>query len=241
LPLKWALGYKEHRALDEIIGKNAIIVFGAMFATLVAGFFAFMNLIASKEHKVSEFRQDWINSLRDSVSCYISSLTYLSSLYKHYSKKPEADKDQFEMTKGVEEVYAKVNESYNDIIFRINDSEDKGEGKELNTTFLEALAKTRDHYNKNEFSKARATCDPLREATKPLLKFEWKRVKSGEPTYRYSKYFSVFVLCVGISIATVNAFFIWDFNAEIEAETSIEKEPNKKLNKDAAKSAAPVS
>ena len=218
--------------MEDIVGKNAIIVFGAMFAALVAGFFAFMNLIVSKEQKVSEFRQDWINSLRNSVSCYISSLTYLSSLYKHYSKKPKEEKDSFEMTKGVEKVYAKVNESYNDIIFRINENEKNREGKELNKAFLEALKNTREHYNKNDFSSARAACDPLRDATKPLLKFEWKRVKNGEPNYRYSKYFSIFVLGIGIFIATANAFFIWDFNSGNKPEQKLEQKPNKSFKSD---------
>lgn len=211
--------------MEEIFGKNAIIVFGAMFAALVAGFFAFMNLIATKEQKVSEFRQDWINSLRDSISCYISSLTYLSTLYKHYSAKDKKDKDSFEMAKGVEEVYAKVNESYNDIIFRINEHEKCTKGKILNTAFLSALSKTREHYNNNEFSKARSACDPLRDATKPLLKYEWKRVKSGEPNYRFSKYFSAFVLCIGIATATINAYFIWDTNNN-STETKEQHEPN---------------
>ncbi len=75
-----------------------------------------MNLVASKENKISEFRQDWINSLRDSISCYISSLTYLATLYKHHSERTADKKDKFEMARDVEEVYSKVNESYNDIV-----------------------------------------------------------------------------------------------------------------------------
>lgn len=223
--------------MEEIIGGNAVAVFGAMFAAIVAGFFAFMSLIASKEQKVSEFRQDWINSLRDSLSLYISSLTYLSTLYKHYSETTNDKKNKFEMAKGVESVYSKVNSSYNDIVFRINEKEKNPEGKKINDQFLKALSITRQHYNNSEFAKARNSCDELREATKPLLKYEWVRVKSGEKNYRIAKYISILVLGVGIAIAISNVYFIWQYNNQHQTQLL---EPNKKLNKEAAKNAAPI-
>lgn len=171
--------------MDEIFGKNEVILLGAMFAALVAGFFAFMNLVALKENKVSEFRQDWINSLRDSISCYVSSLTYLSTLYMHHGEKNVDKKDKFDMTRDIEEIYLKVNESYNDIVFRINEKSKKG--KRVNNEFLTALRKTREYYNKSQFTEARIACHDLRDKAKPLLKFEWKRVKNGELNYRISK------------------------------------------------------
>ncbi|SEN35768.1 hypothetical protein [Nitrosomonas marina] len=221
--------------MEEVFGGNAIALFGAMFAAIVAGFFAFMNLISSKEQKVSEFRQDWINCLRDSVSNYISSLTYLSTLYKHYTESTNPKKDKFEMARGVEDVYSKVNTSYNDIVFRINENEKNPKGRKINDRFLKALSVTRQHYNKSEFSKARNSCDELREATKPLLKFEWVRVKSGEQNYRIAKIVSIIVLIIGIVIAVLNAHLIWQYNNHQQAQNSA---PNKKLNRDEAKNAS---
>lgn len=200
--------------MDEVFGKNAVLLLGAMFAALIAGYFAFTNLVASKENKVSEFRQDWINSLRDSIARYISALTYLSTLYMHYSARPEEKRDKFEMARDVEDIYAKVNESYKDIIFLINDREKRGKGKALNDAFLEALYKTREHYHKNELVEARSACEPLREASKPLLKYEWKRVKAGELNYRISKYFAVAVLACGLVAGFINASYILDSGNE---------------------------
>ena len=213
--------------MDEVIGKNAIVLLGAMFAALIAGYFAFTNLVASKENKISEFRQDWINSLRNSIARYISSLTYLSTLYIHYLARPEEKRDKFEMARDVEEIYARVNESYNDIIFRINDRESNKNGKKLNDAFLSALFKTREHYHKNELSEARKACEPLREASKPLLKYEWKRVKSGELNYRMSKYLAVLVLVGGLLAALSNAYYIWGA-ADKHPATAVEK-PNKSI------------
>ena len=200
--------------MDEIFGKNAVILLGAMFAALVAGFFAFMNLVALKENKVSEFRQDWINSLRDSISCYVSSLTYLSTLYMHHGEKNVDKKDKFDMTRDIEEIYLKVNESYNDIVFRINENEKSKKGKRVNNEFLTALRKTREYYNKSQFTEARIACHDLRDKAKPLLKFEWKRVKNGELNYRISKYFSILVLLIGVISASLNAYLIWDANSK---------------------------
>lgn len=222
-----ALGIQGERSLVGVFEGKAIVLLGVMFAALIAGYFAFTNLVASKENKISEFRQDWINSLRDSIACYISSLTYLSTLYIHYSARPEDKRDKFEMTRDVEEIYAKVNESYNDIIFRINDREKRKKGKELNDTFLSALYKTREHYHKNELPEARSACESLREASKPLLKYEWKRVKAGELNYRISKYFAVIVLVSGLMAALSNSFYIWNVNSDHAAVS--EEKPNNSM------------
>lgn len=195
--------------MEEALGKNALVLLGAMFAALVAGFFSFMNLVATKESKVSEFRQQWIDALRCSISCYISSLAYLSVLYKHHGERGNEKKDKFEMARDVEDVYAKVNKSYNDIIFRINHSEKPGEGKKLNEAFLAELKKTRKLYNSSNFSGAMKACDPLRDVTRPLLKYEWERVRAGELNYRLSKYFAAFVLLAGFFAIGLMLYLSW--------------------------------
>ncbi|OOF01029.1 hypothetical protein BZG79_15455, partial [Salinivibrio sp. MA427] len=218
------------------IEKNAIVLMGAMFAALIAGYFAFTNLVAFKENKISEFRQDWVNSLRNSIARYISSLTYLSTLYIHYSARPDDTRDKFEMARAVEEIYARVNESYNDIIFRINDNERNATGKKLNDEFLSSLYKTREHYHKNELAEARKACEQLREVSKPLLKYEWKRVKSGELNYRIAKYFAIIVLACGLLAAFSNAYVIWH-GANTSLQTPIEEKPNKSMQPTANASA----
>jgi hypothetical protein len=139
------------------------------------------------------------------------------------------------MARGVEEIYARVNESYNDIIFRINDSEKNTKGKLLNDAFLAALYKTREHYDKNELAEAREACESLREVSKPLLKHEWNRVKSGELNYRMAKYLAIFVLVVGLLAASSNAYFIWDEGNNHPA--SIEEKRNKSMHSTANASA----
>ena len=194
--------------MEDIFGRYAVIAFGAIFAAIVTGFFSFMNLVVSKEQKVSEFRQEWINSLRDSVSSYISALAYLSLLQKHHLES-DSDKSQYSMTRDVEEIYAKVNESYNDIIFRINPDEKDKKGKKINDEFLHTLSETRALYNKGKYAEARLFSDQLRSKTKPLLKYEWKRVRSGEKNYIRAKWLSVGTLLLGVGLAILSLYLIW--------------------------------
>ncbi len=183
--------------MDSHINNHLVTLVGVLFAALVGGFFSFVNLISSKEQKISEFRQEWINSLRDSISKHISTLYYLSHLYTAYLAQDPSKHNRFEMTKGVEESYSKINETYNDIIFRINENEKKNNAKEINSDFLSALEVCRDKFSKAEFSEVAECCATLRKQTKPLLKLEWERVKSGERTYRYSKYTAIVVFSIG--------------------------------------------
>ena len=213
---------------------------GVMFAAIVGGFFSLMNLVSSKEQKVSEFRQDWINSLRESISSYIASLYYLSTLYQHYIEQNPDKKNRFEMTKGVEETYSQVNKMYNDIIFRINENEKKPDLKKLNDDFLAALEESRDLFNKNRLEEVKVSCNKVRTYAKPLLKIEWERVKSGEPAYRYSKYFSVVILSVGISLFSYTSYKIIDtvLVGQSQTETVIKSKPNKSSNSGNAQAVA---
>lgn len=179
---------------------------GVMFAAIIGGFFSLITLISSKEQKVSEFRQEWINSLRESVSSYVASLYYLSTLYKHYLEQDPKKQNRFEMTKGVAETYSTVNKTYNDIVFRVNGNEKKRELKELNNKFLEALEESRTLFNKSELQEVKTSCNKVRDCAKPLLKAEWERVKRGEPTYRYAKYFAASILTLGILIFSFSSY-----------------------------------
>lgn len=194
-------------SLEEILTKNSFIIISA----IIAGFFSYTSLIVSKENKVSEFRQEWINSLRNSISSYVSSLCYISMLYKHRSGQIEEKKDKFNMTRDIEDIYSKMNESYNDIIFRINDKEVNTNGNEINSKFLSELKRTRQLYLTGKWDSVIESCDDLREASKPLLKHEWNRVKEGEPNYQKAKKYSLIVLCIAfLAVVTSTAYSILD-------------------------------
>lgn len=195
-------------AVEETINGPALAAAAAIAAAVIAGSFSYLNLITAKENKVSEFRQQWIDSLRASISEYLAAFSYISILYKHFSEKNESSKDRFAMAMEVQETYSKVNKSYNDIVLRINPNESDPEGKALNEAFLSSLEKTRQHYNKARYMEAFRACDAVRETGKPLLKYEWKRVKRGEPSYNKSKKVALGALFTGLTAAAALALYV---------------------------------
>jgi hypothetical protein len=48
------------------------IAIGAIAAALIAGLIFLLSLVISKEQKISDFRQEWINSLRSEIAALIA-------------------------------------------------------------------------------------------------------------------------------------------------------------------------
>lgn len=180
------------------IPASAFVAAGAIAAALITGFFSFLNLITSKEQKVSEFRQHWINELRQEISNYTASITYLSIAYGTYRKKRSEDKDLLEFYDSVRESHEKITSAFTSILLRINPNEKNKALATINLEFLEALHKTRELFNENKLEESRLQCNLIREKSIPLLKEEWKRVKRGERAYIVSKIVAVILLLSGL-------------------------------------------
>ena len=224
--------------MEDIFLKNIILVIGAIFSSIVAGFFALINLISSKEQKVSEFRQIWIDSLRTSLCAYISNLSFLSIQYKFYNEQDSINrKNSVEMAQSMSEIYVKLNNSYNDILFRVNPVENNKEATKINSAFLDSLAKTRDLYKEKKFLDAIEACEKLRDTSIPLLKYEWVKVKNGETIFRFWKRFSVCILILGLIISSLSTMIVYNNLKQVqdiqltsvELKTPLEKHSNIQL------------
>lgn len=187
---------------------------GAIITATIAGSFSYFTQITAKEQKISEFREQWIDGLRGSISQFISALSYLSILYHLNSVKGDHAKDKFDMAVSVQDAYELVNKSYNDIILRINHSESNRQGKGVNDSFLSTLETTREYYLQGNYQEAQKACNSLRDAAKPLLKYEWERVKRGEPRYNRAKLFAGIVLVLGLTAAGLLFAFIYSYHGQ---------------------------
>lgn len=182
----------------DAIPTSAFIAVGAIAAALIAGFFSFLNLITSKEQKISEFRQQWINELRQEIADFTAAVTYLSIAYDAYRAKHPEDKDRLEFYDSVRESYERVVGTFTSISLRINPNEKNKKLAAINSEFLEALHKTRKLFNDVDLKESRLQCNVIREKSIPLLKEEWRRVKQGERTYRISKVVAALILLSGL-------------------------------------------
>ena len=206
---------------------QAYFALGAVFAALVAGFFSYLNLIISKESKISEFRQKWIDSLRSEIGDYAASVNALALLNR--PTKPKMT--DIEHRQAFLPIIDKQDQSYTSITLRVNTEEENNEHKLINSSFLNALEDVRGAYKAGELERARELLVELRDSAQPLLKYEWDRVKDGEKTYKRSKRVALAVLIIGM-LGTGYVFY--HFTENTSAET-----PNKTLNQTGAKNAPP--
>lgn len=158
----------------------------AVSAALIAGYFSFVTLINSKEQKTSEFRQNWIDSLRNEISEFTSSIYFLKFYYQQGAKNSDPG-----FINGLKEIHNKYAASSTAILLRVNANEKDKYLKLVNDEFLRILSDILDLVNASRYDEAATRCNVLIEKAKPLLKEEWKRVKAGELSYKVIKYFSI--------------------------------------------------
>ncbi|MBE4204507.1 hypothetical protein ACXIU6_16445 [Vibrio parahaemolyticus] len=164
---------------------------GTISAAIITSVFVFINLINSKEQKTSEFRQDWINALRQNISEYsavtttfVSMMIYIDS----FDTEDEKVKRESDFYKENIDIANDITKYYNNIQLYVNPIE--------NGSFLSALAKVHGLVTSKRVVRSEditAANQELVTEAQSLLKSEWKRVKRGEMTYRVTKW-GVFAL-----------------------------------------------
>jgi hypothetical protein len=164
---------------------------GVIVAALVAGYFNLMALINAKEQKTSEFRQNWIDALRKDISELVAAIFYIS-----YYTQTNKNKGGSETPKDLEEAHKRYVSAYSSIALRVNPSESNPTLKLINDNFLNSLQKVLDEFNNRNYSAAASNTSEVLERARPLLKEEWKRVKTGEEQYRKIKKYSTQALTI---------------------------------------------
>ncbi len=158
------------------------VAIGAIFAATIAGAISLIGLIISKEQKVSEFRQAWIDSLRAEVSAIIAHANAIHAGICAESK-----------WENVRDDYVGINVATALVRLRLNPKESLSAEVLACISELELLLKPGQ----------RARLDQLNEVEKRLathaqrvLKQEWNRVQRGELMFRLAKFtaFAVIVL-----------------------------------------------
>ena len=152
---------------------------GAVVAALITGAFSLLSLIISKETKISEFRQEWINSLRREIAELDKSAANLA----YYLKKSADESGQNNSaSEKIEDARAQAILYSNMIKLRLNPNEIDGKSKDI-LEGIRVLAKLAQSEN----SKFKDINDARRNVvtySRVYLKNEWDRVKHGEPVFR---------------------------------------------------------
>ncbi|WP_230483351.1 hypothetical protein [Sphingomonas sp. Leaf21] len=161
------------------------ISIGAVGAAIIAGFVSILGLIIGKEQKISEFRQAWIDDLRKCMIAYLVQINAIADAIRARAQ-PGAPN-----TTAIIDSYKALNEASHGIILRINPTEKPAKALLKSMEAFESLAAINANLTPTNIKAAE---EEYVEASKELLKDEWKRVKRGERTYVASKY--TVVICI---------------------------------------------
>jgi hypothetical protein len=162
-----------------------IPVVGTVAAALVAGGIARANLIASKETKVSEFRQAWINALRDDLAALFSNVRTLTRALEEHRQPATARNVEFGIDKAkITEVRHGAAETHHRIRLRLNAGQP--DHKELLRLLTEMMTAQQVYFGKYEadVDQAIAAVEAAALYASEVLKTEWETVKLGETAYR---------------------------------------------------------
>lgn len=160
---------------------QALMPIGVILSALIGGFFTLISLIIAKEQKTPEFRQEWIDSLRQEISDHIAASVTLSAM-REYQTVSDGD---FMKNASIEQ--QRVASTFTAIKLRVNPNESDQKLKTLNNEFLQKIEQCRSLYNNSHWEEARKCCNEITLAAIPMLKAEWERVKRGESIYVLAK------------------------------------------------------
>ena len=181
---------------------------GAIVAAFITGAISFVNIVISKDQKISEFRQKWIDDLRDDLSTLLALIDTMSELFKQKTKIHISNKlTKEEFSKFYNSIHPKLKEMnslYNRVQLRLNPNEHK--------TLLSLLSNIESVFNNIETERGEEDFTYLEQMSKKalvesqkVLKIEWRRVKRGEINFLLTKY------CVLIAFITVILIFVFSF------------------------------
>lgn len=176
---------------------------GAVVAALIAGIVSLLGLIISKEQKTSEFRQNWIDALRSDLTSFLTQINAIRDAvgvkYEDYADKVQA----------LRPLYIKLNYSTFDILLRVNKNETK------TRKLLDAM----EAFNKLTADDTKLLAEDMRvvereflDASQALLKYEWRRVKSGERTFRIAKLVAMIVILISAVVGSAVAYRAWQLD-----------------------------
>jgi len=166
-----------------------------IIVTIIAVFVSFIGLLISKEQKTSEFRQAWINTLREDISKFIGQTNSVSKLViinktSEKEKKKETSSDVILGSVEMRELQSKIE-------LLINPKEK--EHIELIALIDNIIQELNDCNHIFEYQKIHENnIKKLTSLSQGILKKEWDRVKDGEPIFKTLKIVLGIVTIVGI-------------------------------------------
>ncbi len=188
---------------------NLLIPLGAILAACITGAVTFVTLVISKEQKISEFRQAWVDSLREELSAFAGHARRIAHEQTYVSLKGMAIKTVQDLIDAQEEdskrpdVYhsnrQEMAHSYYALRLRLNPEEND------HLKLLNCLDEIYKVLNISSDVTRREDCiqelDELARVAQGVLKREWTRVKEGEPRFKFVTTLAKWVALIAVTVA----------------------------------------
>ncbi|WP_458072189.1 hypothetical protein [Rhodanobacter sp. BL-MT-08] len=165
---------------------QVLAAIATLVAALIAGAVAFVNLTLTKELKTSEFRQAWIDSLREELAMFfgaarafaraVDMVHIFGADYKAKVLLPISDEKIGDLRYQAAEMLSKIK-------LRLNP--DEAEHEELLRLLVKAVSTQNDMLaNRGSVTTTLSSIEEGNEYARRVLKKEWNRVKKGELPFR---------------------------------------------------------
>lgn len=174
------------------IGAVAIII-----ASIVGLIVAVATAIISKEQKVSEFRQEWINDLRSDLA--ISLQSAYNCMYESQNNPQNFSVDKYNQS------FRELEFRFTLINLRLNPIRDN-KFKKLSSDLLSLIHSITTAADKKvAVELCQSTAKEIENLSHRLLKNEWERVKRGEN--RFSIFKKIGKFCAGMLLIAIYILF----------------------------------
>lgn len=170
-----------------------------VIASLIGATLTFLVAVFTKENKTSEFRQSWIDALRSDVADFISILRFIATDLAVIAKEGNSGISTRDYGQSMKSELIKLEMLEARIILRLNPEEHSEIiGK------ISCLSKIHE-LELLDFNKREKQIEDLIAAFQRVLKSEWKRVKSGELTYRIVRWVGLTgaMIAFGLVVAVI--------------------------------------
>jgi hypothetical protein len=179
-------------------------VYGAILVAFVAGAFSLLGLTVSKENKISEFRQTWIDALRADIAELVAQAQIIFAETLEYFRLSGADYGRY--LDRTQAARLDLNRAGSRIKLRLNPREKESQELMRYIGELQSLLESPPE----ELEVMRQGFGPASKKvemqTSVILTQEWKRVKKGEPGYRLAKAVAMLALLASIVICAALFF-----------------------------------
>jgi len=191
---------------------------GVIIAAIITGIISFINLVASKDQKTSEFRQAWIEGLREDICIMLSRIDMIGAEANIHNQLMNAgEMSRTEAVTAYAEKVCESNQVFTEksrkVILRLNKKDDIDLINLIHKMDSLMIGSFDNLRTLSAFTKIE---DKIMKEMQELLKKEWKRVKRGEPSYWLTKYTALIIVVISIITGIVISFDILDITVQLK-------------------------